>query len=171
MKYVIEVPDDKTSQDIANLFIEKYGSKTWIMVSPYDRYVKAEIRREQEHVWDFARKITEIEDDKVEEAFDVSSWTRPLDGILQKYSYAEAYKMYKVWGELKIGDVVVHNEYERCVLLEKKNVESVELWAVIDEKGCVHQINRKNITAKIADKHFQEVETLIKKLKEMKRSE
>lgn len=168
MKYVVEVPDNITSQDIADRFVANGNSKTWIMVSPYDRYTKAEIEREHEQVWDFVKTISQMEFKDIDDAFNVEF----CDRILQKYSYAEACKMYKTWEEshktkLKVGDVVLHNDYKKCVLLEKKNTESVELWAVLDEKGIVHQISRNNIVAKIADKHFQEVETLIEKLKEV----
>ena len=176
MKYIIEI-DDKEEQKYVNpisreLMIPKgFGKHEWegsvntgIKLTLYDES-EAE-QRGREEAWGLAQELENMEIEDWRKCFhNIPSYAEGLTNM----SFQEACDKYEAWkakaDEIHIGDVVRHDTYGRCVLLEKKNVESAELWAVLDEKGMAHQINKKHITGK-TDKHFNEVAKLLEKMKE-----
>ena len=173
MKYIIDLPDkDKSKYTLSgklSIPIQVGNNEftididTGLELKPYDEFGRSE------DGWNLARAIRKMDDPDIEEAFSVSGWTRPIDGVLEMIEYAEAKAKHDAWkkrkDELKIGDEVMHDTYRRCVLLEKKDIHEVELWSVIDEKGTVHQINGKHINRKTG-RHFNEIAELIEKMKE-----
>ena len=170
MKYIINVPEDRVRGDRLWILATTEDSldhylPTGIKAVPYDES-EAE-QRGREEAWELAEKIA-FNQGNIREIL-LPNQPDNICRVFDEFSYAEACDKYEAWkakaDEIHVGDVVRHDTYGRCVLLEKKNVESAELWAVLDEKGMVHQINKKHITGK-TDKHFNEVAKLLEKMKE-----
>lgn len=175
MKYIIEIEDDEEQRYVnpitRELMIPKgFGKCKWevsvntgIMLTPYKESDTAE------QAWEIAQQILKDPSKDGMLVTELNSCFGTDDiYIIGEMPYTEVKAKYSAWqkrkNELKIGDEVIHDTYRRCVLLEKKDGCEAELWSVIDEKGVVHQINRKHIHRKTR-RTFPEVADLLEKMR------
>ena len=164
MKYIIEIPDERERDYIAETPFGKrlffplritdvaYSLPTHLHVEEYTDVNREEIENE---VWEFARGLLNYIDD---------DWEAIANMLLLDIPYQEAKAKYDVWKQEKekvhVGDEVqITVDGSRCIVW---GIESGSA-ALIFEDGGLGQfpINKLIKTGR----HFDEVEDLLKKLR------
>lgn len=193
MKYIIDLPDAYISEsallgDILSIPIclesgKCYEIPTGIKLEPYIEPDMDEIRQmAHEEVWEFARRIicpSDCCEDSIsahtKEIFNKEGWeTR---GIFNDLSYQEAKAKYDAWKkskeEIHVGDEVQYSlgNYEYTFIVFGK--ENDTLYGIRSDEvdmGDVYNgwdfCDRRERTLKKTGRHFDEVEKLLKKMKE-----
>ena len=164
MKYIIEIPDERERDYIAETPFGKrlffplritdvaYSLPTHLHVEEYTDVNREEIENE---VWEFARGLLNYIDD---------DWEAIANMLLLDIPYQEAKAKYDAWKkeqqEVRVGDEV------RCmdrvgivVRIDSMDGGSNVVW----EDGATAYIGIKDLTK--TDRHFDEVDELLKKMR------
>ena len=167
MKYLIEVPDE-TGQAYYNIapYTEPNNKDNAMWMDGYEKGVKAG----RDNAWEFARKVECMGIGEIEEAFDIHKENAMYP--FNQMSYQEAKAKYEAWkkkDEIRIGDEVVYaddpNKEKAIVLRLYQPKQYKPLADILCEDGTVvKMVNVESLAW--TGRHFDEVEELLKKIKE-----
>jgi len=167
-KYIIDIPEDRVTSDGKLRFMACIDSPlanwiyTGIFAEPFDR------KAIEDEVWDLVRIITDMTDVQRKECF--GGETCNLDEYL---TYQEAKEKYEAWrkqkNEIRVGDEVVYADdpnKEKAIVLRLYQPKQYKTLAdILCEDGTViKMIKVENLAW--TGRHFDEVEELLKKMKE-----
>ena len=176
MKYIIDIPDGTVYGYDENKEILIFQEKDFIEVSEVSNliylpnvipYEESDCKAIEDEVWEFATTCTKMDgSDSVDVfgGFSVDSFT--------KYSYQEAKAKYEAWkkkDEIRIGDEVVYADdpnKEKAIVLRLYQPKQYRTLAdILCEDGTVvKMVNVESLAW--TGRHFDEVEELLKKIKE-----
>ena len=155
MKYIIDIPDG-----IAKASKEFWKKSTGMDLVPYTESDRNAIENE---VWDFARGLLYYTDENWESLIDLL--------LVEKASYQEAKAKYDAWKsqkeEIHVGDEVIpmDTKYDTMIVTRTwKDDYSSDCVDTIGFDGSIGSF----LTSKVkkTGRHFDEVEELLKKMKE-----
>lgn len=162
MKYIIDIPDDRVCDYAGSTHLlipyimagHKGHHDTGLNLTPYTEPDRKAI---EDEVWRFARGLLNYTDD---------DWETITNMLLLDIPYQEAKAKYEAWkkkkNEIRVGDEVTLDYNVRLVVVTIDNGTSVQ---GIDENGeCFECIELKELEK--TGRHFDEIEELLKRMKE-----
>ena len=166
-KYIIDLPDEgrvalkcgkiKYRDEMGNVFFNGNISD----LTPYTEPDRETIENE---VWEFATMLMRMHPDVAEDIYRSMNGGKGI-GVAAEMAYSEAKSRYDAWkkekGEICVGDEVIYYG-DKCVVVY---VGASEVYHIVDRhwKRAVVQ-GRFQLTK--TGRHFDEVEELLKKMRE-----
>lgn len=185
MKYIIDIPHKYvmgTNPRTLMICEGTIGISTEIELTPYDEPSQKAIDLQHAHdienvarmnyskgsedAWEFARAINDMLYDDF-----ISCYDGKTEEAVYKLSYHEAKSKYEAWkkqkDEIRVGDEVIplDTQYDTMVVTKLWTGEYRDEWAdIIASDGKLFSFLKTSI--KKTGRHFNEVEELLKKMKE-----
>lgn len=177
MKYLIEVPDGTVYGYDEDKKILIFQEKDFIEVSEVSNliylpnvvpYEESDRKAIEDEVWKFAKKIGSF-NGLAKRDLDECFGHTTIQGVMTTYdTYREAKREYEKWKEskeeIRVGDEVIYNSRTRAVVLEPETEKKYGEIFTSDSSTIV--VSHDDL--KKTGRHFDEVEELLKKMREGK---
>ena len=161
MKYIIDIPNE-----LAEATARYWSETTDMTLVPYTEPDRKAI---EDKVWEFVRTCLVMDGSDFVDAFDSCSYINLLE-----YSYQVAKAKYESWlkqkDEIHVGDEVENTSHKKGIVINhyissSNGLEYVRVLYMDDDGNSFISAWGKNDVCKTG-KHFDEVEEMLKKMKE-----
>ena len=180
MKYIIDIPDGMTCINALKYEDSKcVAARSYIIpdLTPYTEPDRKAVDLQYAHdienvarmnynegakdAWEFARAINYLEYDDF-----VSCFGGKTEEAVYELSYSEVKAEYEAWkkqkDEIRVGDEVIYNSRTRAVVLEPETEK--KYGEIFTSEGSTIVVSHDDLEK--TGRHFDEVEELLKKMKE-----
>lgn len=160
MKYIIDVPDEHT--DIKVFYTD--ADMKIIQSMRCKPYTEPDRKAIEDEVWKMARLISYDGGLKLTDLYECYKCSS-IQEVMKNHSYQEAKEKYEAWlkktDEIRVGDEVIDKDVGKAIVI---NID-FELCSTLWLDGSVSEdVPLKDLHK--TGRHFDEVEELLKKMKE-----